>query len=219
MRYFSLIYLPCLFLFFLSCTKKEEESNNKQEEKEVSPLIEIPSESEAIFSQGVSFDYNKDSRSVVFSTNAFWSAEVIDTKASGWLTIQPTSGGAARVKMSILADTNLGLGERESVVSIKCGTMTKSFKVKQSGMSMEVITEGPYVKINHTSSTFTAPSIGKGDERIISWEPGVNDYYIYGISHTYSKEGEHTIILQTKGSERCTFLSLEGISHIDFSNY
>ena len=177
---------------FLSCNKTEDEEK---------PDIDISSESAAVFSQGISFERSSGSMPLHFTALDSWTTSVVYYRTSGWLSIQPSKGNAGSVSMTVSAQDNTGYEEREAVVTIQCSSMTKSFKVKQSCRSIndvtveEIMVVGSWLKIIHNLSDFTAPSIGVGNERLISWDPGDNAFYQYGVSHTYNKEGEHTIVL------------------------
>ncbi len=125
----------------LSCEKPEQD--NPTPPNPATPKIEIPAESQSVFSQGISMDAgtSAQSQTVKFSTTAAWSTEVTDTKASAWLSVQPTSGNAGAVTMTVSAQANTGTKDREATVTIKCGTVTMKFTVKQAGISNVEVTE------------------------------------------------------------------------------
>ena len=132
MRLRTLLLASGALLLALACDKKKEEPTPPTP---VTPKIEIPSESQAVFSQGISIQAgtSAQSQTVKFSTTAAWSADVADTKASTWLSVQPTSGSAGTVNMTVTAQPNTGAEGREASVTIKCGTVTQKFTVKQAG--------------------------------------------------------------------------------------
>lgn len=135
--YHFLCASAAIFLLF-SCGKTEEEKPEP-----VTPKIEIPAESQAVFSQGISIESGTliQSQMVKFTTTASWSADVADTKASTWLSVSPTSGGAGTVNMTVTAQPNTGVDAREASVTIKCGTVTQKFSVKQAGVPKVDVTE------------------------------------------------------------------------------
>ena len=55
-----------------------------------------------------------------------------DTKASTWLTVVPSSGGAGTVNMTVTAQPNDTDKARKASVTIKCGSMNKTFTVEQA---------------------------------------------------------------------------------------
>lgn len=125
-----LLAVPAILLV-ISCQKEQE-----KKEDPVVPNVEIPTESQAIFSQGMSFDAGTESKSqtVKFKTTANWTSDVTDTKASEWLSVSPSSGSAGSVTMNVTAKPNTERAGREASVSIKCGTDVKKFTVKQAGI-------------------------------------------------------------------------------------
>lgn len=230
MRFFSIISFSCILFSLLSCRKHETDIDSNTEKEESKPLIEVSTESAGIFSQGISFENNTSIGALTctlsFTAASSWSTEVNDTKYSSWITVQPSSGEAGQVSLTVSAQDNTSFSERTSVVYIKCGAFSKSFTVRQSGrnpndVSFEELLAGPNIKITHHSDSFMTPAIAdaKGKELIIYWEDGFNALYSMGITHTYSTEGEHTVVLQTEKSSGCTFYTLEGISSIDFSQF
>ena len=128
--------MRCLFLagaaslLVLSCGKTPE-----KEKPEVKPEITVPSESQAVFSSGLSFEAGPQVQTskVSFTTTASWSADVTDTKASAWVSVQPASGAAGTVNMTVSAQPNTVEDARRATVTIKCGTVTKAFTVTQAG--------------------------------------------------------------------------------------
>lgn len=131
MKKFGYMLLPAIALA-LACNK---EKDNPQPQP-VAPKIEIPAESQAVFSQGISWDTPQQAQSqkVKFTTNQPWTADVTDTKASSWLSVQPTSGAGGTVNLTVSAQPNPTTEEREALVTIKCGTATQKFSVKQAGL-------------------------------------------------------------------------------------
>ena len=134
----SILFSFATVLVAISCGKSQEE-----EKPVVNPEIKIPTESQAVFSSGISFpEYTGTSpqeSTVTFTATQAWTSDVIDTKASGWLSVRPTSGGAGTVKMTVSALPNPGEAERSAKVTIKCGTVSKSFSVTQAGNPPAVI--------------------------------------------------------------------------------
>ncbi len=129
----------------VACDKKKEEPTPKPQP--ATPEIKVPTESQAIFSSGMNMTAgtSAQSQTVKFTTTAAWSADVADTKASSWLSVQPSSGSAGTVNMTVTAQPNAGAEDREASVTIKCGTVTQKFTVKQAGVP---IVEGTEVTLD-----------------------------------------------------------------------
>jgi len=141
MRLPSLFFASLALAFSFACGKTPEPApkpDPKPDPKpEVQPDIQVPSESQAIFSSGISFPENGGASSqestVSFTATQAWSADVADVKASSWLKVEPSSGTAGTVNMKVTADPNKGETGRTGKVTIKCGTVSKSFTVTQAG--------------------------------------------------------------------------------------
>ena len=115
----------------LACKKQEEEKPQP-----VVPKIEIPTESQAVFSQGISLEAGESAQSqtVKFTTTVAWTADVADVKSSTWLSVSPTSGSAGSVTLTVTAQPNNEKLDREASVTIKCGTASQKFTVRQAGI-------------------------------------------------------------------------------------
>ena len=118
-----------------SC-EKPSQPQPKPEEK---PAISIPTQSQAVFSNGISFTppspqtaNQPQTQTVSFTATESWNATVADTKASTWLTVEPSSGGAGTVNMTVTAQPNDTDKARKASVTIKCGSMNKTFTVEQA---------------------------------------------------------------------------------------
>lgn len=133
-----ILFIMAIILFAISCGKTQEE-----EKPVVKPEIKIPAESQAVFSSGISFpEYTGTSAqesTLSFTATESWTTDVTDTKASSWLSVRPTNGGAGTVNMTVSALPNPGESERSAKVTIKCGTVTKTFSVTQAGNPPKVI--------------------------------------------------------------------------------
>lgn len=141
MRLRTLLLASGALLLALACDKKKEEPTPQPQPTKAE--IKIPAESQAVFSQGISIQAgtSAQSQTVKFSTTAAWSTDVTDTKASTWLSVQPASGSAGTVNMTVTAQPNTDTEGREASVIIKCGTVTQKFSVKQAGVPKVDVTE------------------------------------------------------------------------------
>ncbi len=140
MRLRTLLLVSTALLLAVTCDKKKEEPE-PQPQPPVTPKIEIPSESQAVFSQGISIQAGTQAQSqtVKFTATAAWSADVADTKASSWLSVQPTSGSAGAVTMTVTAQPNTTDKARSSTVTIQCGTIKQSFTVNQDAAAPQTV--------------------------------------------------------------------------------
>ena len=154
MKKFGYILLSAVALVF-ACNKPEEE-------KPVVPSIDIPAESQAVFSQGINLEAgtSPQSRTVKFTATAAWSADVTDVKASTWLSVDPPSGPAGSVTLTVTALPNPEKLGREASVTIKCGTASRKFSVKQAGI--------PNVDVTSVTLDKTSLELVKGQETTLT---------------------------------------------------
>lgn len=110
--------------------------------EEVKTEITIDS---GIVSNGLSFGVEGSEQSVSFSVNANWTLSVASTTSGAtWCKASVTSGskGAANVKFTV--DENTGYDDRSVSVTIKAGSVSKTFTITQKGADALLITTDKY---------------------------------------------------------------------------
>lgn len=85
-----------------------------------------------------------------FNATAKWSAELVNDRADGWITITPTSGKRGVQTISISAASNETYDERNATVVVKCGEDVKTIVVAQKQKDALTV----------TSSKFEVPAEG-----------------------------------------------------------
>ena len=89
-----------------------------------------------IFTSGITVEADPSggvySRQVLFFTTDQWTATLSGTEPLDWITIQPTSGAAGTASMRVSVVRNESESERTAEVTITCGKVKKSFRVKQA---------------------------------------------------------------------------------------
>ena len=139
--WFMLAMMICIFA---SCSDggSEEPVNPTPKPEDVKTEITIDS---GIISNGLSFGVTEGEQSVSFSVNADWTLSVAST-ASGttWCKASATSGskGSATVKFSV--DENTGYDDRSVSVTIKAGSVSKTFTITQKGADALLVTTTKY---------------------------------------------------------------------------
>jgi len=154
-KLFRIFWIVSVWALALACNPKKEEPDPKPEPV---PVITIPAESQAIFSQGISLDAEASAQipQVKFTATAAWSADVTDTKASTWLSVEPASGKAGTVIMTVKAKPNEGKADREAVVTLTCGKDVHKFTVSQAGV--------PDIDVESVTLDITEITLVEGDE-------------------------------------------------------
>jgi len=150
MRLRALLFTSAAILVAFSCggSKEEPDPKPQPQPQPQKQEINIPTESQAIFNNGIDFNSGSagqggsgqaQTSTVKFTATSNWSADVSDTKSSSWLSVQPSSGGAGDVNMTVTAQPNTGTEPRSGKVTLKCGNNTKSFTVNQAGTPPAVV--------------------------------------------------------------------------------
>lgn len=140
----------CLFII-ISCSKGDtgdNNSNNGGGNTPTTPTISLSKSS-------VTFDEYTNDEVVSFSASADWTAEVVNDRADGWLSVSPTSGKAGDASITISANNNDSTDERSASVRIKAGSIQKMINVSQkqkdaltvTASKFEVETKGGEVQI------------------------------------------------------------------------
>jgi len=138
---FMLAMMVCIFA---SCSDggSEEPVTPTPKPEEVKTEITIDS---SIISNGLSFDVAGSEQSVSFSVNANWTLSVASTTSGAtWCKASATSGskGSATVKFSV--DENTGYDDRSVSVTIKAGSVSKTFTITQKGADALLVTTTKY---------------------------------------------------------------------------
>lgn len=205
---------PCRILFTAAAVFWAFSCKPTQEE--VKPEIKIPAESQEVFSSGISFPENQSASvqttTVSFTASESWSANVTDTKASSWLSVQPSSGGAGTVNMTVTAQPNTVETARSASVTIKCGSFTKSFSVTQAGNPPAVIavesisldkTELALVEGEEATLAATVKPENATDNTVIWSTSNAEIATVEGGKVTAVKEGE-AVITAAAGEKSAT---------------
>lgn len=127
-----------------------------------------------------------------------------DTKASTWLTVEPSSGGAGTVNMTVTAQPNDTDKARKASVTIKCGSMNKTFTVEQAAKAAtnvavtEVILDKTKLTLKEGDSEPLLAIVKPDDatDKTVTWS--TSDESIAKVDNngkvTAVKEGTATII-------------------------
>lgn len=155
-------------LLFVCCLLSCEKPNQPQPQPDEKPAISIPTQSQAVFNNGISFSPSSpqqanqpQTQTVTFTATEPWSASIADTKASNWLTVEPSSGGAGAVNMVVKAQPNDTDQARKASVTIKCGSTNMAFTVEQAAKPAET------VAVNEVTLNKTELSLTEGDSETL----------------------------------------------------
>ena len=138
---FMLAMLTCIFA---SCSDGGSEDPVNPTPKPEETKYEITIDS-SIISNGVSFDAKAGENSISFTTNANWTLTVASTTSGAtWCKASASSGakGSATVKFTV--EENTDYEDRSVSVTIKAGTVSKTFTITQKGADALLVTTNKY---------------------------------------------------------------------------
>ena len=121
-----LIYpLICLCLFWLlpACSDSTEEFTD---------YLTPSTESEAAFTQGISFTDAAFTKSITFESGNTWTATLEGENASAWCRVNPTKGNAGKSTISISTSNNETYEARTATLIISAGTVNKQVSITQT---------------------------------------------------------------------------------------
>ena len=170
-KHFCLL-LAAVISIVLGCSKSDPE--NPEPEVPKQETITIAGGADAVPVLGTS----GGSASVTFTASTAWNASVINTRASDWCSVSPTSGGAGAATITITAKENVTPDNRAASITITAGNATRTIKVEQkqkdaltvSQSSFEVPAEGKEIKVvakSNVSFTHTISEDAKAWIKII----------------------------------------------------
>lgn len=76
------------------------------------------------------------------------------------------------------------------------------------------------LRLTYTSQTVSIPEIKGSDVAgMVYWGDNTQEPYSYPLSHTYSSNGEHNIMIETWGGEKAQLSDLSSVDVIDLTNF
>lgn len=106
----------------------------------VSPEVTVPSGVD-YFSSSMDFTASAGQKSITFTSNVNWTLTVADTQnGSFWCTVSKTSGGAGEHTVIVTVDENTSYYDRNVVVTLSAGEITKKIFVNQKAADALLLT-------------------------------------------------------------------------------
>ena len=208
-NYFKLLPIPLLFSIILwACSTSSEEPELEQKSE-----IKIDSN---ILSKGLEFSCDGGEQTISFTCSEFWTLSISDET---WCSASSNSGngGNATLKFTILANVNYT--NRSATVTIKSGSASKTFLIKQEGKeadkieientSFEVATKGESISLSFSTNTnWTASS--DMDWCILSSEKGEKGKNSISLTINANEESEdRTAIVIIKAGTATKEITIE----------
>ena len=129
---------------FASCSDGGSDNpvNPTPKPEEVKTEITIDS---GIISNGLSFASSQGEQSISFSVNADWTLSVASTTSgTTWCKASATNGGKGSANVKFTIDENTSYDDRSVSVTIKAGTVSKTFTITQKGADAMLVTTTKY---------------------------------------------------------------------------
>ena len=136
--------LAILTCFWASCSDggSEDPVNPTPKPEEVKAEITIDSN---IVSNGLSFGVASGEQTVSFSVNTNWTLSVASTTSGAtWCKASTTSGSKGTANVKFTVDENTGYDDRSVSVTIKAGSVSKTFTITQKGVDTLLVTTNKY---------------------------------------------------------------------------
>lgn len=173
MKHLFKLWIVATLLFVAGCSESNDngDPNDNGGNTPTAPTITLNTSS-------ISFDEYTDEEKITFSTTADWTAEIINNRADGWLSVTPQSGSAGDASITIKAKENDTPDERNASVRIKAGSASKTVKVSQkqkdaltvTASKFEIEAEGGEVKIEVKANIDFEYAIDKSAKEWIKYE-------------------------------------------------
>ena len=123
----------------VACSKSDDVGggNNNNNETPKQPEITLNATASNFASDGGSSE-------ITFTTSAAWTAEVINTRADAWCSVNPTSGAAGDAKITVTTTANDTPDDRSASIVIKAGTASKTITVSQKQKDALTVTASKF---------------------------------------------------------------------------
>ena len=106
---------------------------------------EIPKQPEITLSTtAADFSTDGGSNVITFTSSEAWTAEVVNTRADDWCSIEPTSGPAGSAKITVTTTANDTPDDRTASIIIKAGTTSKTINVSQKQKDALTVTSSKF---------------------------------------------------------------------------
>ena len=134
MKNYFLYLFTLLFMFTVSCSEGEDIGSDNPSKQ---PDIKV----EATMSD---FATEGGTNTISFTSSAAWTAEIINSRADSWCSINPTSGPAGKAQITITTTANETPDDRTASIIIKSGTVSKTINVSQKQKDALTVTSSKF---------------------------------------------------------------------------
>ena len=135
----KLLYVLFAIIAITACSKSDDVGggNNNNNETPKQPEITLDATASNFATDGGSSE-------ITFTSSAAWTAEVINTRADAWCSVNPTSGAAGDAKITVTTTANDTPDDRSASIVIKAGTASKTITVSQKQKDALTVTASKF---------------------------------------------------------------------------
>ena len=123
----------------VACSKSDDVGGGNSNNNETPKQPEITLDATAS-----NFTTDGGQSEITFTSSAAWTAEVINTRADVWCTVNPTSGAAGDAKITVTTTANDTPDDRTASIIIKAGTASKTIAVSQKQKDALTVTASKF---------------------------------------------------------------------------
>ena len=121
----------------VACSKSDDVGGGNNNETPKQPEITLNATASNFATDGGSSE-------ITFTSSAAWTAEVINSRADAWCTVNPTSGAAGDAKITVTTTANDTPDDRSASIVIKAGTASKTITVSQKQKDALTVTASKF---------------------------------------------------------------------------
>ena len=135
----KLLYVLFAIIAITACSKSDDvgggNNNNNETPKQPEITLDVTASN---------FTTDGGSSEITFTSSAAWTAEVINTRADAWCSVNPTSGAAGDAKITVTTTANDTPDDRSASIVIKAGTASKTITVSQKQKDALTVTASKF---------------------------------------------------------------------------
>ena len=123
----------------VACSKSDDVGGGNNNNNETPKQPEITLDATAS-----NFTTDGGQSEITFTSSEAWRAEIVNSRADDWCSIEPTSGPAGSAKITVTTTENDTPDDRTASIIIKAGTASKTFNVSQKQKDALTVTSSKF---------------------------------------------------------------------------
>ncbi len=123
----------------VACSKSDDVGGGNNNNNETPKQPEI-----TLGTTASNFTTDGGQSEITFTSSVAWTAEIVNSRADEWCSIDPTSGPAGSAKITVTTTTNDTPDDRSASIVIKAGTASKTINVSQKQKDALTVTASKF---------------------------------------------------------------------------